>query len=1013
MSWVRRLSLYNARSFSFLAIVVAMSLFAPLSSAHGLDLPAVGVWNGYNGQYNVIECSNGSNSSSYQVRVVVRDNGGNTLGTVPFTLPPRGTKHIVLNDFPITDAYGTFVIEHQNQDEQPYVPFHCHTAFYRLNQTGSAKALQYAFSIPVGRRLHGWTSGIYNSMNPAQLNTPVYNWLTVYNLSDEPFSAQVRVYDQDGKYSKERSFEISQLPPGQRHDFPLGHEEGQVVGLYRIVPEQWMPYGAFVTRYSEASPGQFNFAFPLHAAGGRVDSGPVPASTMDPAVNWAEIANLNNDGIAVEIELRNSAGALVHTEERFIPPFSQTHLYVNQFLGPRAVGTVRARSLDGDSEILVQSLFYGRLNDQAPNVEWAYASQATGGTSIESHERITVPVNTFLGASNWTKYLSSNAVSSTVEMSFHDALGTTMNRDRRTLPSAGTLDIGAHEFSGYDRAGVSVARFSENTQLSGEHIRVYPHSGGGIGYIMNIAPEVIYDWSGSSQWSLPLGVPDPGFGLDQDAPARPAPWDGDVSGFYYVQNDAPGCRAEGNGNPASPRCRIPNDLPAGSVVEVHGAYHVTHLSPDTITAHGTLAEPVFIRGQTSEQRPYITGPLHLVWSSNVILENLQFGDRDGDRSGGETGQFIVTDSDHVTLRHSDLHGNAAGGGVTIIGSSGSAASDVLIYDNRIHDNGDRWTATSSDVHGIFIGPRVSGVWVLDNFIYRNSGDGMRVDAGEADRMTTHDIFAGRNVAYENRLAAMWANQSSDLVFTQNTVFDQYAGPGSVGAGMGFANGPERIWFLFNHIYNANYGLFGGNGAGTDGDGYYAFYIGNLIHDIRADGQFNPEDVFGSGQAIHNRAAESTFFVNNTIYNVDGGISCLSEWRCYFTNNIIARLAPAGKHILIPWHTLAAESIATNNLLYQPGAAARIDWGGVTYEGLTAFVSATGKGEESIEADPRFELPEALNFHLQESSPAVNAGFNEGIYSAYEERYDVGIRRDREGRWRPQGGAFDLGAHERW
>ena len=100
----------------------------------------------------------------------------------------------------------------------------------------------------------------------------------------------------------------------------------------------------------------------------------------------------------------------------------------------------------------------------------------------------------------------------------------------------------------------------------------------------------------------------------------------------------------------------------------------------------------------------------------------------------------------------------------------------------------------------------------------------------------------------------------------------------------------------------------------------------------------------------------------------------------------------------------------NNLLYQPGADARITWG-ASFEGLAAFVSGTGKGSGSVEADPQYESPETLDFIPRESSPLIDSGVQAVIYDTYYERYGVWIRRDRRGAYRAQGSAFDIGAYE--
>ena len=101
-----------------------------------------------------------------------------------------------------------------------------------------------------------------------------------------------------------------------------------------------------------------------------------------------------------------------------------------------------------------------------------------------------------------------------------------------------------------------------------------------------------------SPWTPPLGIPAPSFGIVESAPPAPQPWTSPTPGYYYV--DASHAQATDDTNPFGapdrPRRTIPTTLPAGAVVELHGTYDFSHASPRTITAEGTKAAPVFIRG---------------------------------------------------------------------------------------------------------------------------------------------------------------------------------------------------------------------------------------------------------------------------------------------------------------------------------------------------------------------------------------------------------------------------------
>ncbi len=476
--------------------------FPPSSFAQDLELPFLGVWNGFNSQLNVIECANISGEEG-EIRVSVYTSAGEKLGTTSANVPASGSVNIILNTFPITDLHGTYRIEHLTTFEPPELRLSCFTAIYRFAPPGSSKVLEYGFVLPVRPPLTGVTSGIYNSMNIEGGSTPVYNWLSVYNPGILPIEGVVKLYDLDGNF--EDSFSLPMLDPGERTDLPLGHDVGQKVGLYEILLfDLDAPYGAFLTRYSESSPGVFRFAFPLTAQAGTCDSGLMPASTMDPATNWAEIANPTLRPIVMRFELRDSAGTLLHSQVEGLSPYTQRHIQLNPYLGPRNIGTFRVNCVDEDEQLdrlIVQSVFYGYSSQNPQQLAWAYASQANDITVVPG-DALVAPVNTFHGAANWFKIWNGTLDNATVKETLHRADGliafplpaNDAAQVPRFLAAGGALDLGMHELAGPDFTGAaSVSSMTEESLLSGEMLRVFPDAAGGIGYIVPIPLSRIED----------------------------------------------------------------------------------------------------------------------------------------------------------------------------------------------------------------------------------------------------------------------------------------------------------------------------------------------------------------------------------------------------------------------------------------------------------------------------------------------------------------------------------------
>lgn len=483
-SWFILFLMPRKRSLIFL-----LALLLDASSelrAQTLELPAVGVWNGFNGHLNVLECANASDVS-YDFVVRVRSSAGAILGQQTINLLPNAGAHLVLNGFGLENSYGTYSIEHVSGAAQEDSPLNCSTVVYRFPAGIATKAVEYAFALPVRSPLRGRTAGIFNSMNPSGL-IPVENWLTIYNPGSDTFSASIELFDRDGNASG--GFFVDSLAAGGRRDFALGHTSGQQIGLYRIVPATAnAPYGAFVTRYSALGDGRFSFAFPTQAQSGECDPGAVPASTMDPAINWGEIANSSDAPVQTDVEIRDGFGAVKLSERVTIPPRAQYHVSVNRAIGERQVGALRARCVGG-GELLVQSAYYGYRDSIRPVIEWAYVSQAVPTRAFEG-DRASFLVNTFFQAANWAKLIDYSHAPTPVDIAVLDGAGSSVSRAARPLFADGSVDIGLHEqiTGGFTGQALAYSNTS-SAQMSADLLRVFPDSRGGIGTVLRVPPRV-------------------------------------------------------------------------------------------------------------------------------------------------------------------------------------------------------------------------------------------------------------------------------------------------------------------------------------------------------------------------------------------------------------------------------------------------------------------------------------------------------------------------------------------
>jgi hypothetical protein len=511
---------------------------------------------------------------------------------------------------------------------------------------------------------------------------------------------------------------------------------------------------------------------------------------------------------------------------------------------------------------------------------------------------------------------------------------------------------------------------------------------------------------GMAVWQPPLGIPAPPFGRTETAPEPPDPWTTGTPGFYYVDPTHSSAGDLGNpfGTPAKPRASIPTLLPAGSVVELHGLYDRPQSSPNAIVAQGTASNPVFIRGVSETDRPVIRRDWE-IQGTYLVLENLEFGPQ----GQTVTGTLVVrAPSSHVAIRHSEFRGTRSGGGLGIVNWSTANArtNNVLVYRSSFHDNGDVNATFDQDAHGIAIGDRVDHVWVLENEMYRNSGDGIQINAGTNLEETTHHIYVGRNVSHDNKQTGFWVKQATDVIFSQNLAYSHRPGNSSVGQCMGGQYGPDRVWWIFNHVHDCEYGIALMSDLDDGRRETHDYLIGNVIHNIHRTTITNDAtDAWGSS-AIMLAGGYERHAINNTIYDVDSGINSPSPFGSLdIVNNIIVNVTPpAGAHVNVEFLSLASRT-NIRHVLFFPEP--RVNW---VRQPTIRLTSAQLSAIDGVAAPPQFVDPAADDFHLGRTSPAGTGGELHRVYATYRQLYGIDITRDFDGMARPN---MSLGAYEAW
>lgn len=524
-------------------------------------------------------------------------------------------------------------------------------------------------------------------------------------------------------------------------------------------------------------------------------------------------------------------------------------------------------------------------------------------------------------------------------------------------------------------------------------------------------------------YNMPTGIPDPGFGLDEVKPARPVNWDSEVPGYYYVKDTAGCSKTAEYGYPGSPICYIPNPIPAGSYVEVHGTYNHSVGGNTMIHGVGTSAHPVWVVGESDQNRPIFTENT-IIYGSYIYLEHIN-SKLHKNSTGFQVGRNRTGyKGDHIMVRHCLLEGDNSSltHAITTLSYDEVGSTDYLIIvDNIIRNHGDVQSADDQDAHCITINKTTNNVWVLDNDISSCSGSGVQLGQEHPGAHETDVVgaYVAGNHIHNNRQAGVGIKGTSNVVISENDIHDQitqFNDDGTWGSPskcVGWKGRFENIWIINNKCSNNSFGIHGGSTDTGEWDGD-VYIIGNTFQNIQPNkddwNYLNPWE----SAAISLVGSTVSYAINNTIHNSCAGIATPTMTRHYIIeNNIIDNLSD-DKYIAINIRPIST-TIVRNNIIHQEGTDEHILWGGANYT-VATFKSETSQCAGCVNDDPLFVNTGAQVFNLLSDSPAIDSGLSEtklslDVYEKFKSFFGLDIRKDRSGTIRPQGSGWDMGAFE--
>lgn len=192
------------------------------------------------------------------------------------------------------------------------------------------------------------------------------------------------------------------------------------------------------------------------------------------------------------------------------------------------------------------------------------------------------------------------------------------------------------------------------------------------------------------------------------------------------------------------------------------------------------------------------------------------------------------------------------------------------------------------------------------------------------------------------------------------------------------------------------------------DGSDVWFIANEIFDINAPGGFDPDSNYGAGVAMHFRGNSSGGVVKNKIYSYDKGLQITSGSNYQILNNIFSSRGNQSSYDVMYRDSGLANSAVQNNNLFSD---IRIKVCSSAYSTIAELRSDTGKESSGIVESPRFINADQHNFTITNNSDAVDSGMSSDVYSQFQARYGLNIRRDKGGVSRALLQGWDIGARE--
>jgi Right handed beta helix region len=388
----------------------------------------------------------------------------------------------------------------------------------------------------------------------------------------------------------------------------------------------------------------------------------------------------------------------------------------------------------------------------------------------------------------------------------------------------------------------------------------------------------------------------------------------------------------------------------------------------------------------------------------------------------DTALFLIKNRDYVRVqgfeirRYKATRGNRTPCGILVIGE----CSSIEIRDNNVHHiayNSRTGNAFGIAVYGTSATKPITGLIIDGNEVHHcklGNSESLTINGNVTGFEVTNNRVHDNNnigivfIGFEESCPDPAQDQARDGVCRGNVVWN-ISSRGNPAYGRAFSaggiyvDGGTRILIERNVSHHCDIGVELAS-EHKDRATSYVTLRENILYRNRIGGLFMGGYDAERGRAEHCFVHHNTFFENDTRRDGNGELSFYH----YVNNNMITHnLFVAGRQSLLLGNptTNGSANVLDFNLYFAPDGATDSTWQWQKMEtiGFTNYQQAAGQDAHSLFANPLFVNALALDFHLTDSSPAIDAGDVTFLPETGETDFD--------GNARVSGVRVDLGAIE--